>query len=551
MKKIVLILMVLLAGAGSTFAQKSKNHNFEINRNLEIFSDIYRQLDMYYVDTLDADTVIGWAIQSMLRQVDPFTVYYSEDNMDELKTMTTGKYAGIGAVVRFVKKEDRVAISEPYEGTPAQRAGVKAGDVILSIDGTDVKGMPVDKVSSMLKGTPGSSFVLKVRRYGVAEPLSFKIVRENIQLPSVPYYGMLPGKVGYITLTGFTEDCSKDVRRAFVSLKEQGARSLVFDLRGNGGGLLSEAVEIVNFFIPKGRKVVYTKGKVQSVNSEYYTRKEPLDTVMPMAVLVDRWTASASEIVSGTLQDFDRAVIIGTRTYGKGLVQAPREVPYNGSLKVTTSRYYIPSGRCIQAYDYRHLNPDGSVGTVPDSLTHVFHTAAGREVRDGGGITPDVLVKPDTLPSMVVELAINDVIPEFGNWFVSKHDTIAPAGEFDVSDQDYAHFTQMLKESGFTYNKRGRDLLEALTKTIQTEGYTQEAQAALNQLDTLFKGNLEADLERNKKEVKLLLNDEIVRRYYYQKGGIQLQLRDDKELKEACKLLGDEKAYKEKLHLAD
>lgn len=550
MKKIVLILAVLLAGAGSAFAQKSKNHNFEINRNLEIFSDIYRQLDMYYVDTLDADTVIGWAIQSMLRQVDPFTEYYSEDNMDELKTMTTGKYAGIGAVVRYVKKEDRVAISEPYEGTPAQRAGVKAGDVILSIDGTDVKGMPVDKVSSMLKGTPGSSFVLKVRRYGVAEPVSFKIVRENIQLPSVPYYGMLPGKVGYITLTGFTEDCSKDVRRAFVSLKEQGARSLVFDLRGNGGGLLSEAVEIVNFFIPKGRKVVYTKGKVQSVNTEYYTRKEPLDTVMPMAVLVDRWTASASEIVSGTLQDFDRAVIIGTRTYGKGLVQAPREVPYNGSLKVTTSRYYIPSGRCIQAYDYRHLNPDGSVGTVPDSLTHVFHTAAGREVRDGGGITPDVLVSPDTLPSMVVELAVNDVVPEFGNWFVSKHDTIAPAGDFDVSDQDYAHFAQMLKDSGFTYNKRGRDLLAALKKTVQTEGYTQEAQTALNQLDTLFQGNLQADLERNKKEVKLLLNDEIVRRYYYQKGGIQLQLRDDKELKEACKLLGDERAYEAKLHPA-
>lgn len=551
MKKIVLILTVLLAGAGSTFAQKSKNHNFEINRNLEIFSDIYRQLDMYYVDTLDADTVIGWAIQSMLKQVDPFTEYYSEDNMDELKTMTTGKYAGIGAVVRYIKKEDRVAISEPYEGTPAQRAGVKAGDVILSIDGTDVKGMPVDKVSSMLKGTPGSSFVLKVRRYGVSEPLSFKIVRENIQLPSVPYYGMLPGNVGYITLTGFTEDCSKDVRRAFVSLKEQGARALVFDLRGNGGGLLSEAVEIANFFIPKDRKVVYTKGKVQSVNSEYYTRKEPLDTVMPMAVLVDRWTASASEIVSGTLQDFDRAVIIGTRTYGKGLVQAPREVPYNGSLKVTTSRYYIPSGRCIQAYDYRHLNPDGSVGTVPDSLTRVFHTAAGREVRDGGGITPDVLVQPDTLSSMVVELAVNDVVPAFGNWFVSKHDTIAPAADFDVSDSEFAHFIEMVKESGFTYNKRGRDLLAALKKTVQTEGYTKEAQAALNQLDTLFQGNLEADMERNKKEVKILLNDEIVRRYYYQKGAIQLQLRDDKELKKACSLLSDEKAYKEKLHITD
>lgn len=551
MKKIVWILTILLAGAGSISAQKSKNHNFEINRNLEIFSDIYRQLDMFYVDTLDADTVIGWAIQSMLRQVDPFTVYYSEDNMDELKTMTTGKYAGIGAVVRFIKKEDRVAINEPYEGTPAYKAGVKAGDVILSIDGTDVKGMPVDKVSAMLKGTPGSSFVLKVRRYGVQEPLSFKIVRENIQLPSVPYYGLLPGGVGYILLTGFTDGCSKDVRRALVSLKEQGARSLVFDLRGNGGGLLSEAVEIVNFFIPKNRKVVYTKGKVQSVNTEYFTRKEPLDTVMPMTVLVDRWSASASEIVSGSLQDFDRALIVGTRTYGKGLVQAPREVPYNGSLKVTTSRYYIPSGRCIQAYDYRHLNDDGSVGMVPDSLTRVFKTAAGREVRDGGGITPDVVVKPDTLPSMVMELAVHDVVAEFGNWFVAQHDTIAPATVFDVDDQDYAKFVEMVRQSGFTYNKRGRDLLKLLTKSAETEGYSDEARGPLSQLDSLFQGNLEADMQRNKKEIKLLLNDEIVRRYYYQKGGVELQLRDDKELKKACELLADEKTYKEKLFIKD
>ena len=513
MKKIVLILSVLLAGAGSVFAQKSKNHNFEINRNLEIFSDIYRQLDMYYVDTLDADTVIGWAIQSMLRQVDPFTVYYSEDNMDELKTMTTGKYAGIGAVVRFIKKEDRVAIDEPYEGTPAYKAGVKAGDLILTIDGVDIKDMPVDKVTTMLKGTPGSSFVLEVRRYGVEKPLTFKIVRENIQLPSVPYYGMLPGNVGYIVLTGFTDNCSKDVRRALVSLKEQGARSLVLDLRGNGGGLLSEAVEIVNFFIPKGRKVVYTKGKVQSANVEYTTRKEPLDTVMPMAVLVDRWSASASEIVSGSLQDFDRALIVGTRTYGKGLVQTPREVPYNGSL---------------------------------------FHTAAGREVRDGGGITPDVTItSSDTLPSMVVELAVNDVVAEFGNWYVAHHDTIAPAASFDVADEDYAQFVKMVKESGFTYNKRGRELLKLLTKTAETEGYTEEAREALNQLDTIFKGNLEADMERNKKEIKLLLNDEIVRRYYYQKGGIELRIREDKDLKKACSLLADEKVYKEKLNIKD
>ncbi len=551
MKKQVLLLGLLLAGVGSIFAQKSKNHNFEINRNLEIFSDIYRQLDMYYVDTLDADTVIGWAIQSMLKQVDPFTTYFSEEDMDEFKTMTTGKYAGIGAVVRYLKKEQRVAINEPYENTPASKAGVRAGDVILSIDGTDVKGMPVDKVSSMLKGTPGSSFMLKVRRYGVSEPLSFKIVRENIQLPSVPYYGMLPDGVGYILLTSFTEGCAGDVRRALVDLKEQGARSLVFDLRGNGGGLLNEAVEIVNFFVPKNKKVVYTKGKISSVNSEYFTRKEPLDTVMPLAVLVDRWSASASEIVAGSLQDFDRALIVGTRTYGKGLVQAPREVPYNGSLKVTTSRYYIPSGRCIQAYDYRHLNEDGSVGTVPDSLTHVFHTAAGREVRDGGGITPDVSVLPDTLPSMVVELAINDIVAEFANWYVAQHDTIASPEVFDITDSDYAHFVDMVRESGFTYNKRGRDLLKMLTNSAQVEGYAEDARSALAQLDSLFKGNLKADMERNKKEIKLILNDELVRRYYYQKGGVLYRMRDDKELFEACKYLVDEKLYRSKLQVVE
>lgn len=543
MKKIFVFLGLLLLVAEPFRAQKSDNHNFEINRNLEIFSDIYKKLDMLYVDTLDADTVIGWAIRSMLRQVDPYTVYYSEDNMEELKTMTTGKYAGIGALVRYVKKEDRVAISEPYEDTPAQRAGVRAGDVILTIDGKDIKGLPVDKVSEMLRGEPGSSFELVVQRYGIKEPLTFQIRRENIQLPSIPYYNMLDDSVGYIALSSFTEDISKEVRRALVDLKERGAQALILDLRGNGGGSLRDAVNIVNLFVPKGKLVISTKGKLKSANEDYYTQSEPVDPDIPLAVLVDGWSASASEIVSGSLQDLDRAVIIGMRTFGKGLVQGVRELPYHGGLKVTTSRYYIPSGRCIQAYDYRHLNPDGSVGTVPDSLTHVFHTASGREVRDGGGIKPDVVMQPDSLPTVVRELAVHEVIPEYVDEYVFQHKQIAPADSFDLSDQDYALFVRKVEESGFTYNRRSDEMLKLLKEAARLEGYYDGAKTEFDALEAKFTQDLESDLMRNKEKIKPFLNDEIVRRYYYQKGGIILQLRDDPDVREAKRILCDPAEY--------
>lgn len=543
MKKIFVFLGLLLLVAEPFRAQKSDNHNFEINRNLEIFSDIYKKLDMLYVDTLDADTVIGWAIRSMLRQVDPYTVYYSEDNMEELKTMTTGKYAGIGALVRYVKKEDRVAISEPYEDTPAQRAGVRAGDVILTIDGKDVKGLPVDKVSEMLRGEPGSSFELVVQRYGIKEPLTFQIRRENIQLPSIPYYNMLDDSVGYIALSSFTEDISKEVRRALVDLKERGAQALILDLRGNGGGSLRDAVNIVNLFVPKGKLVISTKGKLKSANEDYYTQSEPVDPDIPLAVLVDGWSASASEIVSGSLQDLDRAVIIGMRTFGKGLVQGVRELPYHGGLKVTTSRYYIPSGRCIQAYDYRHLNPDGSVGTVPDSLTRVFHTASGREVRDGGGIKPDVVMQPDSLPTVVRELAVHEVIPEYVDEYVFQHKQIAPADSFDLSDQDYALFVRKVEESGFTYNRRSDEMLKLLKEAARLEGYYDGAKTEFDALEAKFTQDLESDLMRNKEKIKPFLNDEIVRRYYYQKGGIILQLRDDPDVREAKRILCDPAEY--------
>ncbi len=548
-------LFLPLRGAGGTLlyiimcvlplglaAQKKGNANSAISRNLELFNDIYKQLDLFYVDSLNADTVIGWGIRSMLRQVDPFTDYYPDDD-DDLRQMATGKYAGIGSVIRYHRKEQRCVISEPYEGTPSQQAGVRAGDVILSIDGKDVKGMLTPKVSSMLRGEAGTTFELKVRRG--EEEKSFLITRQMIQLPEVPYYGMLgDGQTGYIYLTGFTEGACREVRNALNDLRRQGARQLVFDLRGNPGGAINEAVDIANLFLPKGKKVVYTRGKMTRTNREYYTATEPMDSVMPLVVLVDGASASASEIVSGALQDFDRAVIMGTRTYGKGLVQMIREVPYHGSLKITSSRYYIPSGRCIQAYDYRHLNADGSAGTVPDSLTHVFHTAGGREVRDGGGIKPDVEVKPDSLPSMIYELVGSDEFFDYVTSYCHAHPTIPPIGEFRLSDEDYAAFADSIQASGFEAGKPCHEVLNVLRDVVRREGYQEAVQAELDALEVKLRSDVRADLMRFRKEVEPYIMDEIAHRYYYQRGGVQQQLIDDPCIERALQVLSDKDEYK-------
>lgn len=526
-------------------AQKDSNHNFEISKNLEIFNDIYKQLDMFYVDSLSADTVIEWGIDAMLRQVDPFTVYYPEEGMDELKEMTTGKYAGIGAVIRFYKKEDRVMVIEPQEDSPAIEAGVKGGDLILSIDGKDMKGKSTQEVSENLRGDAGTTFELTVKRAGVEHPLSFKITRRNIAMPPVPYYGMVSDGIGYIYFERFVDGCSRDVRRAVVDLKEQGAKALVIDMRGNPGGPLSEAVEVTNLFVPRGQKVVYTKGKLASVNSEHYTKKEPLDVDIPVAVLVDGSTASSAEIVSGAWQDWDRAVIVGERTYGKGLVQMIREVPYHGSLKVTTSRYYIPSGRCIQAYDYRHLNPDGSAKTLPDSLTKAFKTAGGREVRDGGGIKPDVVITPDSLPSIVYDIATSDVLLDYVNHYVQTHATIAPVGDFSLTDADYADFVKMVEESDFTYKRRTEEMMKLLERTARFEGCYEGAKPEFEALAAKMKGGVAADLElpKNKEEIKSVLESDIVARYYFRRGVVQQQLKTDKDLKTALEILTDTERY--------
>lgn len=545
MKKIFLAAGLCCMSAIPVSAQKDSNHNFEISKNLEIFNDIYKQLDMFYVDSLSADTVIEWGIDAMLRQVDPFTMYYPEEGMDELKEMTTGKYAGIGAVIRFYKKEDRVMVIEPQEDSPAIEAGVKGGDLILSIDGKDMKGKSTQEVSENLRGDAGTTFELTVKRAGVEHPLSFKITRRNIAMPPVPYYGMVSDGIGYIYFERFVDGCSRDVRRAVVDLKEQGAKALVIDMRGNPGGPLSEAVEVTNLFVPRGQKVVYTKGKLASVNSEHYTKKEPLDVDIPVAVLVDGSTASSAEIVSGAWQDWDRAVIVGERTYGKGLVQMIREVPYHGSLKVTTSRYYIPSGRCIQAYDYRHLNPDGSAKTLPDSLTKAFKTAGGREVRDGGGIKPDVVITPDSLPSIVYDIATSDVLLDYVNHYVQTHATIAPAGDFSLTDADYADFVKMVEGSDFTYKRRTEEMMKLLERTARFEGCYEGAKPEFEALAAKMKGGVSADLEvpKNKEEIKSVLESDIVARYYFRRGVVQQQLKADKDLKTALEILTDTERY--------
>lgn len=529
-----LILCLCLVGF------KGDNHNFQVSKNLDVFNSIFKELDLFYVDTINPQEVIRAGIDGMLAKIDPYTTYYPEDDLGELKQMTTGKYAGIGSIIRLYKSHDRTVILEPYEGTPAAEAGLKVGDIILEIDGKDVKGMKTDEVSNMLRGEAGTTFILKVERPGEANPLEFKITRRNIQLPAVPYYGMLEdSKTGYILLNSFTDKCSRDVRRAIIDLKKQGATSLILDLRSNGGGLLSEAVEIVNLFVPKGLEIVSTKGKLRQACNVYKTSKEPLDLEIPLAVLVDGASASAAEIVSGALQDLDRAVIVGTRTFGKGLVQVPRDLPYNGQLKVTTSKYYIPSGRCIQAIDYQHRDGEGRANRIPDSLTNVFHTAAGREVRDGGGIRPDVEIKTDKQANILFYLLNDDVLLDYGTDYARKHATIASPEEFAVTDEDYNEFKKKVIASDFKYDKQSENALKRLKEIAEFEGYLEEASAEFDALEKKLNHNLEKDLDKYAKDIKELITAEILKRYYFQRGVIIQQLKTDPELKEAVEIISD------------
>ena len=506
-------------------------------KNLDIFSSIVKELDMFYVDTIQPDKTIREGIDAMLYSLDPYTKYYPEDDQDELEQMLKNSYGGIGSIISWNSKLKRSVIAEPYEGMPAAVAGLKTGDVLMEIDGEDLAGKNNQEVSEMLRGQVGTSFKLKVQRPGTKEPLEFDIVRRSIQLPIIPYYTVLDHQIGYINLSTFSGNPSKEFKQAFLDLKKRGITSLVIDLRNNGGGLLDEAIEIANFFLPRGKTLVTTKGKIPQADNTYKTLREPLDPEIPLAVLVNGSTASSSEILAGSLQDLDRAVIIGNRTYGKGLVQTTRPLPYGGTMKLTTSKYYIPSGRCVQAIDYKRRG-DGEGGErIPDSLTNVFHTAAGREVRDGGGILPDIVVKQEKLPNILFYLVNDNLIFDYATDYCLKHPTIAAPEKFAVTDADYADFKAMVKKADFKYDQQTEKILKNLKEMAEFEGYLTDAQAEFDALEKKLTHNLDRDLDYFSKEIKNMIALEIVKRYYYQRGSIIEQLKEDPDLKEAVKIL--------------
>jgi carboxyl-terminal processing protease len=557
-QRLVGALLLLLVPFLPLGAQGVKNHHLEVAKNLDIFNQVYKNLDLLYVDTLNANEVVGTGIKAMLRSLDPYTEYYPESETKNLKMMLTGKYAGIGALIRYHQKLKRVVIDEPYEGMPAAEAGLKKGDIVLSIDDSTMTDKDVSYVSSRLRGDAGTNFVLRVLRPTTGKKLDFKMTRRAIKLPELPYYGVIAdggdgaGKIGYINLNQFTEGCSKDVRRAFVDLKKRGVTSLVFDLRSNGGGSELEAVDIVNLWVKKDQLIVENRGKIKQANREYRTRYEPVDTLMPLVVLVNGETASASEITSGALQDLDRAIVLGTRTYGKGLVQIPLDMPYNTNLKVTTSKYYIPSGRCIQAVNYRRNGSGGYTERVADSLTHVFHTAGGREVRDGGGITPDVVVHNDTLPNIAFYLSASgqDSTEVMFDWvvdYLSRHPAIASPRDFRLSDADFADFKRRVVESGFTYDPVSERKLKDLVTTAKAEGYYEQAREAFELLESKLRHDVATDVDKHEEVLRQMLELDIIAAYYYQAGSIEGGLKYDVQLKEAVRLLGSPEEYRKLL----
>lgn len=531
---------------GISVHAQNKDHNLEVAKNLEVFNSIYKHLDLLYVDTLNAKEVVGNAINGMLRSLDPYTVYYSEDKTNELRTMLTGKYAGIGSIIRWNSQISNSVIEEPYEGMPAAEAGLRKGDVILSIDGESMKGKDNAYVSEHLRGDAGTTFELKIRRPSTGKEMRFKITRRSIQMPAVPYYGVQQGGIGYIKLNEFTENSAKIVRNAFIDMRHQQIKGLIIDLRNNVGGSELEAANLVNLFVPKGVTVVSNRGKLKRANHDYKTTSEPIDTVIPIVVMVNGNSASAAEIVTGALQDMDRAVVLGTKTYGKGLVQMPIDLPYNCEMKVTTSRYYIPSGRCIQARKYRH-NDGGSSEVIADSTKRKFYTLNGREVLDAGGITPDVVVESDSLPNIAYYLAAardsNEVLLNYEVDYIAKHPTVAQPADFELSDEDYAEFKKRVLDSGFTYDRTSEKFLKDLEQLTRFEGYYDDAKPEFEALKKKLSHNVAKDLEYNKQAIKNIINNDLMAAYYFQRGATQNSLRHDKQMDEAMKLIADGERY--------
>ncbi len=545
MRRCILLLFATVVTAHMVTAQKPTQEGnrryFDINKNIDIFNSVLRELDLFYVDSIEVDKLVQGTIRTMLTQLDPYTEYYSEDNIDELQFMTTGEYAGIGAIISH--NEGRVIINEPYEGLPADKAGLKAGDAILEIDGENTRKWTVKEVSDRLKGTPGTTLKVTIARPGEKKERTVSITREKIEINPITYSSVMTDSIGYLHFSGFTSGSAKRVKDTVKELKRQGATSLIMDLRGNGGGILEEAVDVVNLFVPKGEEIVSTKGKVKEWDRSYRTRNQPLDQIMPIVVLIDTGSASAAEIVAGGLQDLDRAVIVGNRSFGKGLVQTPRELPYGGSIKITTSKYYVPSGRGIQALDYSHRNPDGSVARVPDSLTNVFYTKNGRKVRDGGGITPDITIPQEAGSTIAYYLMADNMIFNYVTEWMQNNNEVPKPGAFQLSDADYEKFKEFVKAKDFEYDKMSEHSLQQLKNIMEFEGYMGVASEEFYALEAKLHPDLDRDLELFKELIKSMIETEIMQRAYYKKGVIMHQLSSDDVFSKAVELLQNRVMY--------
>ncbi|MDD4148782.1 MAG: S41 family peptidase [Bacteroidales bacterium] len=538
---LVLFMFLLMSFTLSRDA-KTNDDSFETVKNLDIFYSVYKELNLYYVDPIIPGDIIKTGIDAMLKSLDPYTVYIPESKIEDIKFMTTGQYGGIGAVIR--KRGEYTIIYQPYEDSPAAVAGIEAGDIILDIDGRSVKNMSSEEVSELLRGEPDTKVMLNVERLGKDKPVEIEVVRKEIKRNSVPYYGIIGDNTGYIALSSFTNTASSEVKDAFVKLKkENDIKSLVLDLRGNPGGLLIEAVKICNLFVKKGELIVSTRGKVAQWDKEYKASSEPLDTEIKLVVIVNRSSASASEIVAGCIQDLDRGVVVGQRTFGKGLVQTTRDLSYNGILKVTTAKYYIPSGRCIQALDYAHRNDDGSVGAIPDSIMSEFSTKNGRKVFDGGGVKPDVEIEIEKLSMITSSLIVKDIIFDFANYYKFKNADIAPTESYVFTDSDFEKFMEFIKDKDFDYQTKTEETLKQLIESSKEEKYYAVAEAEFETLTNKFAHDKDKDLRLFKEEIKEVLSQEIIVKYYYEKGGIIYGVKNDPEIKNAISILNDQQKY--------
>ena len=536
---IIVLTLLLVAGISTGFLINQETRDFRIGKNLDIFFSLFRELNTFYVDEIDPDKVIKSGIDNMLKTLDPYTVYYPESEVDEFTFMTTGKYGGIGSLVR--SSGDYVVISEVYKGFPADLAGIKAGDLLKKVDGTSLKGFSKEKVSEKLKGNPGTEITVTIERNG--KETDYLLKREKIIVPPVPYYGMIDSKTGYIRFTNFTQNCIEDVKNAVTSLKNNNAQQIILDLRGNPGGLLTEAVDIVNLFVGPGNEVVSTKGKVKQFDESFKTTKPAVDEKIPLAVIINRGSASASEIVAGAIQDLDRGIIVGQRSYGKGLVQITRPLSYNTQLKVTTAKYYIPSGRCIQARDFSHPNEDGSVGIIPDSLISEFKTRNGRVVKDGGGILPDIEILPESLSQIAAELYLRNYIFDYATKYYWAHPDIKAPGQFSFTDQDYADFKTLLLNRNFSYKTVTEESLNELIANAKREKYYYIHKNLFTELEKDIAHSLDHDLAIFRSEITDLLEDEIISRYFYEDGAIAWTIKKDEQVLKALEILNNKEEY--------